>query len=275
MTTSFKIKASDLLRNTGLFGYADKMRFYVLLIKRINERRNFLKRNPGVKLPPAYLVYESFDLNYETYYCASRETTIWLLEYFKKYYVLNNINILDWGCGPARIARHLPDFLDETCSVYATDYNQKSIAWCIKAVNGVNFNLNGLYPPLPYVNDSFDITYGISIFTHLSEELHYKWFDELIRISKNNAIIFLTLHGDSFKSKLTHEEQTVFESGNLLVRGNTKTGHRTYTAFHPEKFVRNLFQNHIILEHVKGGVINNKPQQDIWIIKTVKKSDKQ
>jgi SAM-dependent methyltransferase len=220
-----------------------------------------------VALPPAYLIYESFDLNYETYYHASRKTASWLLGFFKKYIELKNINILDWGCGPARIVRHLPEFLDPSCSIYGTDYNPKSISWCKKTLPGINFNLNSTEPPLPYVDNSFDAIYGISIFTHLPEDLHYKWFYELVRISKNGAVIFLTLHGNAFKAKLTPEEQDVFDSGQILIKGNTKVGHRTYAAFHPESFVKRLFSGHEVLEHIEGEVTNGKPHQDIWIIR--------
>lgn len=261
---------SNLFRKLGIIIITDRIRFYLHFLKRYPLKRAFVKANPQVALPPDYLMYESFDLNYNSYYFASKETASWLLDHFAKHIELKSINILDWGCGPARIVRHLPELLDNSCSFYGTDYNRKSIDWDRKAIKGVNFNLNSSEPPLPYVNNSFDIIYGISIFTHLPEELHYKWFDELIRISKNNGIIFLTLHGNAFKAKLTIDEQHIFDTGQLLIKGNTKIGHRTFAAFHPEPFVHTLFGSHQILEHVAGTVVNGKPQQDIWIVKVKK-----
>jgi len=261
---------SNLLRQLGILLYTDKIRFYIHFIKKLKESRKFTRENPTIALPPAYLIYESFNFDYTKYYFDSKETASWLLDYFKKYHELKNINILDWGCGPARIVRHLPELLDKSCSIYGTDYNPTSIAWDRKAIKGVNFNLNLTYPPLPYVNDSFDIIYGISIFTHLPEDLHYKWFDELIRISKSGAVIFLTLHGKAFISKLTPPEQTIFNAGQLTIKGNTRVGHRTFAAFHPLPFVNKLFGPHQVLEHIEGEITNGKPQQDIWIVKVVK-----
>lgn len=226
-----RTRISNLLRTFGILFYTDKVRFYLHYITRFKDRNTFIKHNPKVALPPPHLIYESFDLNYESYYTASKKTASWLLNHFNKYINLQNINILDWGCGPARIIRHLPELLDKSCSIYGTDYNPNSIAWNRKNISEINFNLNSTEPPLPYVNDSFDIVYGISIFTHLPEDLHYKWFNELIRISKGGGIIFLTLHGNAFKAKLTPKEQEIFDSGKLIIKGNTKVGHRTTQHF--------------------------------------------
>lgn len=265
-----KTRISCLLRQLGILHFTDKVRFFILHLKRLQERRRFISENPNIPLPPAYLIYESFDLNYDSYYFASRKTAVWLLDHFTRHIELNHVNILDWGCGPARIVRHLPDLLDKSCSVYGTDYNAKTISWNKKFIKGVNFNLNDTNPPLPYVDGSFDIVYGISIFTHLTEDLHYKWFNELVRITKNDGILFLTLQGSAFKAKMTESEKEQFDDGNLITRGNTKIGHRTYTAIHPPHFINNLIKGHQVLEHIEGDIINNKPQQDIWIIKVIK-----
>ena len=111
------------------------------------------------------------------------------------------------------------------------------------------------------------IIYGISIFTHLSREMHYKWFNELMRILKPDAILFLTMHGEAFKIKLTEAEKEKFDKGYLIVKSNTKEGHRTFGAFQPTNFIKELIGENEILEHIAGEVKNGKPQQDIWIIR--------
>jgi SAM-dependent methyltransferase len=190
-----------------------------------------------------------------------------LTSYFKKYKSLENLNILDWGCGPGRVVRHLPNFVSDSCNLFGTDYNKKYIKWCIKNIPRINFKTNELRPPLSFENDFFDIVYGISIFTHLSREMHFKWFSELLRVTNTGGIIFLTLHGEAFKIKLTAYENTLFDNGELVIKANTKEGHRTFGAFQPNSFVRKLIGNNQILEHVPGVLIDRKPQQDIWIIK--------
>ena len=113
----------------------------------------------------------------------------------------------------------------------------------------------------------FDIIYATSVFTHLSEEMHYAWMNELKRICKPNGIIFLTTHGDNCKPKLTEEELKIFEAGKLVVRGNVKEGHRTFAAYQPPQFMRELFKDFEILEHVTREPEGNYIPQDVWIVR--------
>ena len=143
---------------------------------------------------------------------------------------------------------------------------KKYIAWCGKNIPSVAFKINNIAPPLDFEDDFFDVIYGISVFTHLSEELCYKWFHELIRVTKPGGIIFLTLSGDVFKMKMTNAEKSLFDNGDMIVKAKTKEGHRTFAAFHPVSFIKTLAGNNAILEHEPGIIKNGKPQQDIWII---------
>jgi SAM-dependent methyltransferase len=263
-----KHKLSSLLRKMGLIRVGDKMMFYTNYLKTYRLRKQFIKENKDVRLPPAYYIYETFNLNYFSFYNESIDTAKWLLGHFEKYKKLQKLKILDWGCGPGRVIRHLPGLSNGSCSFYGTDYNQKYIKWCAKNIPNVSFSVNKLAPPTLYDNNTFDIIYGISIFTHLSEEMHFAWFNELIRILKPGGIILLTLHGDAFKEKLTEAEKTRFEKGELVVKSNTTEGHRTFAAFQPVAFVKELIGSDSLLEHIPGEIKNGKPQQDVWIVKT-------
>ncbi len=264
-----KYYLSSLLRKTGLIKYFDKLRFFIAFVKTYKLRKRFFKDNPDVSLPPAYFIYETFNLNYYSFYDKSIETAKWLVSFFKKYKTLESLNILDWGCGPGRIIRHLPLFLDESCKFYGTDYNKKYIRWCNSNIPDISFSVNQLQPPLQFDKNYFDIVYGISTFTHLSKEMHFAWFDELMRIIKPKGILFFTTHGNAFKVKLTKTEQSDFNMGKLVVKSNTEEGHRTFGAFQPPLFVKKLIGNNKILEHIPGDIKNEKPQQDIWIIEKV------
>jgi SAM-dependent methyltransferase len=97
----------------------------------------------------------------------------------------------------------------------------------------------------------------------LSEEAHHAWLEELLRVLKPGGVLFLTLHGASFRDKLSGREKADFDAGKLVVRGLVKEGHRTFTAFHPESWVRSWFPPGSIAEHLSGGT----GDQDVWIIK--------
>src|SRR5690554_2808438 len=167
---------SNTLRNFGLLYYTDWLRYYTLKFKNRKINKQFISENPDVKLPPDYLIYESFQINYLKYYTESIQSAAWLTDHFKKHIELKNKKILDWGCGPGRIIRHLPKEINNGCQFYGTDYNKASIDWCSKNLPGISFNQNSLKAELPYDDASFDIIYGISIFTHLSEQLHTDWY---------------------------------------------------------------------------------------------------
>jgi len=213
-------------------------------------------------------MYESFQINYEKYYNGGHDTARWIINLLSPLIDLNNKTILDWGCGPGRIIRHLPPLTDHSCAYYATDYNEQSISWCKKNIKNVNFNFNKLTAELPYPNEFFDLIYGISIFTHLSETMHIEWINELKRILKPGGILLLTTQGDNFKSKLTDQEKKTFENGKLVVRGKVKEGHRTYSAFHPDAYLRLLFKDFKILNHlVTDPKSKSHIPQDTWIVR--------
>ena len=256
----------DLIRKVGLSTTLDRLRFYWQRFKHAKANRVFLNSHPDVKFPPEYLMYESFQLNYEKYLKGGKHSAQWLLELIKPFASLDEAIVLDWGCGPARIVRHLPDLLPNA-EIHGTDYNGKTIDWCSGAVVGVQFKQGQLHPPLNYPEDTFDFIYGISIFTHLSEENHEAWLNELARLLKPGGILFLTTQGDIFHEKLTSAEQQRYDAGELIVRGGVKEGHRVFSAFQPPAYFRALMGNHFSeLSHKSGTRQDWGLEQDVFIL---------
>ena len=267
---SFKTNVIAVVRKLGLSKLADHSRYQWMKWKNRGKNNQFKKDFPGVTLPPPYMVYESFQIDYCKYYVGGREDAEWIASLVKPHIHLENSKILDWGCGPARIVRHLPDVLGHTNAYYGTDYNPETVAWCITNIPGITFTRNNLKPPLPYEAHQFDFIYGISILTHLSERNQFAWSNELFRLAAAGGIVLLTTHGDAFLEKLTVEEIVEYQNQKVILRDRTKEGHRTFGTFHPPSFMKSVFEKSgfQIIEHIPGKRIHEQYiAQDVWILK--------
>ena len=255
-------------RKFGLIMLADKIKFALFSV--LNHRKNekFKIDFPDVVLPPDYMIFESFKLDYEKYYTGGQKTATWLCELITKYVALEGKYILDWGCGPARVTRHLPK-LAPGAKVFGTDYNRKTIDWCTSFIPDITFVKNTIDGKLNFDRSYFDVLIGISIFTHLSEENHLFWIAELHRVIKKDGIAFLTTAGEAFKIQMTVDEIKQFEAGHLVLRGNTFEGHRTFAAFQPKSYFAKLISTYFdVLEFKAGTVQSWGIEQDYWILKS-------
>jgi SAM-dependent methyltransferase len=98
--------------------------------------------------------------------------------------------VLDFGCGPGRVLRWLPDHVDG----WGVDLNADRIAWCQTALSPpFRFATCGTYPHLPFGDDTFDLVYAGSVFTHLAE-LADTWLLELLRLTAPGGMLYLTIH---------------------------------------------------------------------------------
>ncbi|MBK9254373.1 MAG: class I SAM-dependent methyltransferase [Saprospiraceae bacterium] len=265
---SFKGKIAGVLRFAGLMRFVNSLKFLFQYIKNFSDNSAFKNEFPKVKLPPAYMLFESFNMSYREYYLGGKEVAQWILSIVKPHIKSSEVIVLDWGCGPARIARHLPDIGFQNSVIHGTDYNKATIEWCQKNIQNVTFNVNSVNPPLGYKNETFDLIIGISIFTHLSEPNHLSWIKELARVLKPEGIAFLTTHGEVFRSILNDAEIRQYDSGKLVVRGAVKEGHRIFTAFQPPLYLIPLWSQYFeILEHHEGKKATWGLEQDYWVLK--------
>lgn len=259
---------SNTLRRLRLLRPLDGLRYELQKLRNRSKNRVFKSAHPSFALPPDYLIYESFQIDYKKYYESGIYSANRVLSLLREHINLSGAKILDWGCGPGRVIRHLAELNKKEMKFYGTDYNQDSIAWCKKNIPEVRFNHNNLEAHLPYSSAHFDAIYGLSIFTHLSRDKHFQWIDELKRILRKEGVLLVTTQGENFRSKLSKAEVKKFDEGELIVRGNVEEGHRTYSAFHPCAFLNSMFDGFEVLEKI---VI--KPEnacytpQDTWVLR--------
>lgn len=103
-------------------------------------------------------------------------------------------SVLDWGVGCGRLARHFPG--DRASTLTGCDIDHDNVAWCAEHLPG-RFVASSLAPPLPFADSSFDLVYGVSVFTHLKEPLQDRWLEELRRVVRPGGLVLTTVHGET------------------------------------------------------------------------------
>lgn len=103
--------------------------------------------------------------------------------------------ILDFGCGSGRVLRH---FLSEpSLHLAGCDIHRPSITWMqANFPAAVRLYANSETPPLPEADDTFDLIYCGSVFSHLTNWA--PWLLELRRVLKPGGALVASLHGAGY-----------------------------------------------------------------------------
>ncbi len=263
-----KILAKALIRKLDLAERLDNLRYKLQSFQTREKNAKFRELNPTIAFPPDYLMYEAFMLDYKAYIEGGLISAKWLVDTCREYRNEPIKSVLDWGCGPGRIVRHMPELLHNTAYVHACAPNAKSIAWCSEHLTDISFHHSSQKATLPYDNGQFDLIYGISILTHLSEENHRAWIEELTRVMSSGGILILTTQGNNYRNQLSPREQKLFDQGNLVVQSTSTEGHRSYAAYQPPEYMRQLLMPYGEVDHLTESAQgkNYKPQ-DRWVLR--------
>jgi SAM-dependent methyltransferase len=105
--------------------------------------------------------------------------------------------VLDFGCGWGRFARFF--YRDVYYkNLYLLDPWEMIINLCRENnVYGQLLNID-LLPPLIIKDNTFDLIFGYSVFSHLSERAANLWIEELTRVLKPGGHIIITTQGRTF-----------------------------------------------------------------------------
>ena len=106
----------------------------------------------------------------------------------------NTLKILDWGVGAGRVANHMRN--DSEIEMYGVDIDPVNMTVLHSAgYPDSNFKLMEPGGDIPFPAETFDAVYGISVFTHLTEELQFKYLKELNRVIKPGGVGIFSVHG--------------------------------------------------------------------------------
>ena len=265
--TPMKYAIMSTIRSLGLLSAADRMRFFQKQAMGANRNRRFLETHPDFVPPPADLAFDAYNMiDWASYHEGGLRHARVFADAIMSRTDGHRLRVLEWGCGPGRLIRHMPMLLAaRAAEVAGTDYNPATIAWCKANVPGVGFSLNGLMPPLPFPDDHFEVAYNFSVLTHLSEPAQLAWTAELKRVLKPGGVLLSTTHGENYRYLLTTpQERAAFAAGECVTQGRFAEGKKFYFAIHPPLFVR----HRLLADFVEVDKLAVPPdahiQQDLW-----------
>jgi SAM-dependent methyltransferase len=138
----------------------------------------------------------------------------------------------------------------------------------------VRWQTNGFEPPLDYADETFDLVFSISVFTHLDEAMQFGWLRELKRVTKPGGYLLLTVHGEHVYRTLPDDVQSDLRERGMIYINTGGTGHFKLdglpdfyqTAYHTRAYVERewsrLFQ---LVSYVPRGI--NSHQDAIVLAK--------
>ncbi len=228
----------------------------------------FKRNHPSFSLPPDYFLHETFQLNYDLYKQDGEQSAQEIIGWAKQH--KQDIgNILDWGCGVARITRHLPAQFSSVVNVTGIDINNHMIEWSKDHIPDIEFMKIQYLPPTSLPNSRYDLIIGISVLTHIEGAYHNNWLDEIFRILQDDGLFIFTTHGKYFNSKLTAQERGRLLDCGCFTKSYRQAGHRmmsTYTV--ADVFRGKLLPYFDILEFHSGHLdLSKTGGQDLWIVR--------
>lgn len=129
-------------------------------------------------------------------------------------------SILDFGCGCGRsifaLSRTLPE-----ADLHGTDIDAEAITWLRDHHPGLaSYEVCPTMPPTGYADGTFDFVFGISVLTHLPEEMQFAWLEELHRITTPGGFVVLTTHGPHHYEALPEAQRQVLGDHGFLYLQN-------------------------------------------------------
>jgi SAM-dependent methyltransferase len=101
-------------------------------------------------------------------------------------------SILEFGAGYGRILRF---FAKDAwrCRLVGADVNGDFVRWCRAHLPYAEWLHNSVHPPLNLDDQSQDLVFAFSVFSHLSETSQRQWLSEIRRVLRKGGLAVLTV----------------------------------------------------------------------------------
>ena len=179
--------------------------------------------------------------------------------------------ILDWGCGCGRLTRYFRDLPGE---IHGIDIDRDNIEWSRAHFDFGHFEVCEVDPPTKFPDDHFDLAFGISVMTHLSERDRFAWLAELARITTDDGVVLLTTQGHAALCRSRIGSETMIklrEQGSIDVDVSVAAEdlspepRRYIDCFLLEEYIRHRWAEHFDVLDVIPGYIGNV--QDLVVLR--------
>jgi SAM-dependent methyltransferase len=256
-----------LVRASGLLRLADRLMLLRSKLASRGRNRAFAQAHPELVMPPDDLSFDAYNhVDHAAYVEIGRRHAEVYARVIADSFAGGPLAILEWGCGPGRLIRHMRDCLAAfEVTLTGTDYNARSVAWCSQHIPGVSFAVNDFNPPLPFADATFDVTYNFSVFTHLSASSQLAWARELHRVLKPGGLLVCSTHGDYYRTRLArNREAASYDKGRVIVQERYDEGKKWYLALHPPSYVRQTLLS--VFTDVRAVAVPAQAglAQDLW-----------
>lgn len=175
--------------------------------------------------------------------------------------------ILDWGCGCGRVSAALRKRLP-SCELHGSDIDPEAIAWLQQNYGRfAEFRVVPHRPPTSFGAGAFDLVLGLSVFTHLPEDMQFEWLDELRRITAPGGYLILTTSGEKNYSQLDGPSREIlrtkgflYSDPNLFNYGRSVDLPDFYqNTFHSQDYIRREWKKYFeILDILPARVQNHQ-----------------
>ena len=218
----------------------------------------------GLPIPPPEMIALTVGrLAPAEFFSSGRHGRTWIAEMLARngVGVADLRSVLDFGCGCGRVIRHWPGATG--AELHGSDYNPHLVRWCSENLGFAVFKSNSLEPSLDFPDDSMDVVYSLSIFTHLDEPIQVPWIEEITRVVRPGGVFLITLHGrerllgDLEVMASSAQIRETFEAGELAVVRSEHSGSSGCTVWHPERYVRDVMGEGLeLLDYSPSGALD-------------------